>query len=201
MKPFTTFESTIAALPVANIDTDQIIPARFLKITTKEGLGQKLFHDWRYQEDGAPRIDFPLNRAEAIGAQVLVAGDNFGCGSSREHAPWALADAGFRAVVATSFADIFHQNALKNAVLPIQVAPEVQAKLISAGSGTRVKVDLEQQLLTLPDGSQVGFPVDPFRKRCLLLGVDELGYLLQFENEIAEYEARNPALLDTRQMA
>jgi len=201
MKPFTTFASAIVVLPMANIDTDQIIPARFLKITTKEGLGQKLFNDWRYQEDGSPRTDFPLNRPEAQGAQVLVAGDNFGCGSSREHAPWALADAGFRAVVSTSFADIFHQNALKNALLPIQVTPEVQAALIAAGSGARVKVDLENQLLTLPDGSQVSFPVEPFRKSCLLLGVDELGYLLQFEREIAEYEARNPAVLDTRRLA
>ncbi len=201
MKPFTTFASAIVVLPMANIDTDQIIPARFLKITTKEGLGQKLFNDWRYQEDGSPRADFPLNRPEARGAQVLVAGDNFGCGSSREHAPWALADAGFRAVVSTSFADIFHQNALKNALLPIQVMPEVQAALIAAGSAARVKVDLENQLLTLPDGSQISFPVEPFRKRCLLLGVDELGYLLQFEREIAEYEARNPAVLDTRRLA
>lgn len=201
MKPFTTFESPIAALPMANIDTDQIIPARFLKITTKEGLGEKLFNDWRYQEDGSPKADFPLNRPEAAGAQVLVAGDNFGCGSSREHAPWALADAGFRAVVSTSFADIFHQNALKNAVLPIKVVPEVQARLLAAGSGARVEVDLEHQRLTLPDGTQADFPVDPFRKRCLLLGVDELGYLQQFEREIADYEAAHPAALDTRQRA
>jgi 3-isopropylmalate/(R)-2-methylmalate dehydratase small subunit len=197
MKPFTTFESPIAVLPVANVDTDQIIPARFLKITTKEGLGLKLFNDWRYQEDGSPKVDFILNRPEAKGAQVLVAGDNFGCGSSREHAPWALADAGFRAVVSTSFADIFHQNALKNAVLPIKIAPEVHAKLLATSSGARVNVDLENQTLTLPDGTKAEFPVDPFRKRCLLLGVDELGYLLQFEKEIAAYEAKNPAVLDT----
>jgi len=198
MKPFTAFESVIAVLPMANVDTDQIIPARFLKITTKEGLGQKLFNDWRYQEDGTPKPDFPLNRLEAAGAQVLVAGDNFGCGSSREHAPWALADAGFRAVVSTSFADIFHQNALKNAVLPIQVEAGALARLMAAGSGARVKVDLERQELTLPDGTRTAFPVDPFRKRCLLLGVDELGYLLQFEREIAAYEAQNPPVLDTR---
>jgi 3-isopropylmalate/(R)-2-methylmalate dehydratase small subunit len=197
MKPFTPFESPIAVLPMANIDTDQIIPARFLKITTKEGLGLKLFNDWRYREDGTPKEDFLLNRPEAQGAQVLVAGDNFGCGSSREHAPWALADAGFRAVVSTSFADIFHQNALKNSVLPIKVAPEVQARLLAAGSGARVKVDLEHQRLTLPDGTQAEFPVDPFRKRCLLLGVDELGYLRQFEPEIAAYETAHPAGLDT----
>ena len=201
MKPFTTFESTVAVLPQANIDTDQIIPARFLKITTKEGLGLRLFNDWRYQEDGAPKADFALNRPEAKGAQVLVAGDNFGCGSSREHAPWALADAGFLAVVSTSFAEIFHQNALKNALLPIKVTPDIHGKLLTAGSGARVKVDLEHQFLTLPDGSQADFPMDPFRKRCLLLGVDELGYLLQFEQEIAAYEARNPAVLDTRKKA
>lgn len=200
MKPFTTFESPIAVLPLANIDTDQIIPARFLKITTKEGLGGKLFNDWRHDKDGSPKADFPLNRPEAKGAQVLVTGANFGCGSSREHAPWALVDAGFRAVIATSFADIFHQNALKNALLPIQVTPEVYAKLL-AGSGARVKVELENQTLTLPDGTKADFPVDPFRKRCLLLGVDELGYLLQFEQEIAAYETRNPAVLDTRQKA
>ena len=129
---------------------------------------------------------------------MLVAGDNFGCGSSREHAPWALADAGFRAVVSTSFADIFHQNSLKNAVLPIKVEPGVLARLTAAGSGARVKVDLEGQELTLADGSRAHFPVDPFRKRCLLLGVDELGYLLQFEQEIAQYEDRHPATLDTR---
>lgn len=198
MKPFTVFESTLAVLPVANIDTDQIIPARFLKITTKEGLGLQLFHDWRCREDGAPKADFPLNRPEAEGAQVLVAGDNFGCGSSREHAPWALADAGFRAVVSTSFADIFQQNALKNALLPIKVEPEVQARLVAAGSGARVKVDLENQTLILPDGSRAEFPMEPFRKRCLLLGVDELGYLLQFEGEIAAYEASHPAPFDTR---
>jgi 3-isopropylmalate/(R)-2-methylmalate dehydratase small subunit len=198
MKPFTTFESPIAVLPQANVDTDQIIPARFLKITTKEGLGLKLFHDWRYRPDGTPQPDFLLNRPEAQGAQVLVAGENFGCGSSREHAPWALADAGFRAVVSTSFADIFHQNALKNAVLPIKIAPEALARLLAAGSGARVKVDLEHQVLTLPDGTKAEFPVDPFRKHCLLLGVDELGYLLQFEQEITAYEAQHAAAFDTR---
>jgi 3-isopropylmalate/(R)-2-methylmalate dehydratase small subunit len=198
MKPFTAFESPIAVLPVANVDTDQIIPARFLKITTKEGLGLNLFHDWRYRPDGTPQPDFILNRPEAKDAQVLVAGDNFGCGSSREHAPWALADAGFRAVVSTSFADIFHQNALKNAVLPIQVAVDIHARLLAMPSGAPVKVDLEAQILTLPDGTRAGFPVDPFRKRCLLMGVDELGYLLQFETDIANYEHQHPSMFDTR---
>lgn len=198
MKPFKAFESAIAVLPMANIDTDQIIPARFLKITTREGLGRELFHDWRCLEDGSPRPGFPLDCPEARGAEVLVAGDNFGCGSSREHAPWALVDAGFRAVVSTSFADIFHQNALKNALLPIRVSPETLAALLAAGSGARVKVDLERQVLALPDGVEISFAVDPFRKRCLLLGVDELDYLRQFEQEIAAYEAGHPAAFDTR---
>jgi 3-isopropylmalate/(R)-2-methylmalate dehydratase small subunit len=198
MKPFTAFESALAVLPADNIDTDQIIPARFLKTTTKEGLGLQLFHDWRYAKDGAPRPEFPLNQPAAQGAEVLVAGDNFGCGSSREHAPWALTDAGYRAVVSTSFADIFHGNALKNGLLPIKVTPEVHARLVAAGSGARVKVDLEAQTLTLPDGASAGFPVDAFPKRCMLLGVDELGYLLQFEQEIGDYEKEHPAAFDTR---
>jgi 3-isopropylmalate/(R)-2-methylmalate dehydratase small subunit len=198
MKPFAAFESAIAVLPVDNVDTDQIIPARFLKTTTKEGLGLQLFHDWRYRQDGAPVADFPLNRPEAAGAAVLVAGDNFGCGSSREHAPWALADAGFRAVVSTSFADIFHGNALKNGLLPIKVPADVHQRLLAVGSGARVKVDLERQTLTLPDGQAVQFPVDAFPKRCMLLGVDELGYLLQFEKEIGGYEGAHPAHFDTR---
>ena len=198
MKPFKPFESRIAVLAADNIDTDQIIPARFLKTTTKEGLGLQLFHDWRYAADGAPQAGFPLNRPEAQGAEVLVAGDNFGCGSSREHAPWALSDGGYRAVVSTSFADIFHGNALKNGLLPIKVPAEAHRKLLEAGSGARVKVDLESQTLTLPDGSTVGFPVDAFPKRCLLMGVDELGYLLQFEEEIKAYENGHAAPFDTR---
>jgi 3-isopropylmalate/(R)-2-methylmalate dehydratase small subunit len=198
MKPFTAFASSIAVLAADNIDTDQIIPARFLKTTTKEGLGLQLFHDWRYGKDGAAKADFPLNQPAAAGAEVLVGGDNFGCGSSREHAPWALTDAGFRAVVATSFADIFYGNALKNALLPIKVPAEALAKLHAAGSGARVQVDLEAQTLTLPDGSSVAFPVDAFPKRCMLLGVDELGYLLQFEQEIGVFEAGRVAPYDTR---
>ena len=159
MKPIITFESPIAVLPVDNVDTDQIIPARFLKTTTKEGLGLQLFYDWRYQKDGSPKADFWLNKREAKGAEVLVAGDNFGCGSSREHAPWALTDAGFRAVISTSFADIFFGNSLKNGLLPIKVSAEVHAKLLAAGSGARVKVDLENQTLTLGDGSSTSFPL------------------------------------------
>nr|WP_320134083.1 3-isopropylmalate dehydratase small subunit [uncultured Holophaga sp.] len=196
MNPFTTFESPIAVLPVDNIDTDQIIPARFLKTTTKAGLGKAAFSDWRYDAEGQPRPDFVLNQVP--GVQVLVAGDNFGCGSSREHAPWALTDYGFRAVVSTSFADIFFGNALKNGLLPIKVTPEIHAKLMGQGSGTKVRVDLENQVLTLADGTLVAFPVDPFSKQCMLLGVDELGYLLQFEADIAGYETSHAAAYDTR---
>ena len=198
MKPFTIIESSIAVLPVDNIDTDQIIPARFLKTTTKEGLGLQVFHDWRYEKDGAPKAEFPLNQPAAKGAEVLIAGDNFGCGSSREHAPWALTDAGFRAVVSTSFADIFFGNSLKNSLLPIKVPADVHQKLLAAGSGAKVKVDLENQTLTCPDGTTTSFPVDAFPKRCMLMGVDELGYLLQFEQEIATFEATHPAPFDTR---
>jgi len=198
MNPFTPFESSIVLLPVDNVDTDQIIPARFLKTTTKEGLGKAVFSDWRYDAAGQPRPDFALNQPSAQGAQVLVAGDNFGCGSSREHAPWALTDFGLRAVVSTSFADIFFGNALKNGLLPIKVSPEVHASLLVAGSGARVKVDLEAQTLTLPDGTLTQFPVDAFSKRCLLLGVDELGYLEQFAEEIAQYEVGHKAPYDTR---
>jgi 3-isopropylmalate/(R)-2-methylmalate dehydratase small subunit len=198
MKPFTTFESSIALLPVDNIDTDQIIPARFLKTTTKAGLGLNAFADWRYNKDGSAKPGFPLNQSAAAGAEVLVAGDNFGCGSSREHAPWALTDAGYRAVISTSFADIFYGNSLKNGLLPIKVDAAIHAKLLTAGSGAKVKVDLEHQTLTLPDGTSTTFPVDPFSKNCMLMGVDELGYLLKFEKEIAEYESKHPAAYDTR---
>lgn len=198
MKPFTTFESSIAVLPVDNIDTDQIIPARFLKTTTKAGLGLNVFADWRYEKDGTAKAEFALNQPAAQGAEVLIAGDNFGCGSSREHAPWALTDGGYRAVVSTSFADIFYGNSLKNGLLPIKVSADVHKQLLAAGSGAKVKVDLENQTLTLPDGSTTTFPVDAFPKRCMLLGVDELGYLLQFEKEIAEYEAKHSATYDTR---
>ena len=198
MKSFTTIESAIAVLPVDNIDTDQIIPARFLKTTTKVGLGFQLFYDWRYEKDGEPKAEFPLNQSAAQGAEVLIAGDNFGCGSSREHAPWALTDAGFRAVVSTSFADIFFGNSLKNSLLPIKVPADVHQKLLAAGSGARVKIDLESQTLTCPDGTTTTFPVDAFPKRCMLLGVDELGYLLQFEEEIKAFEAKHTARFDTR---
>jgi 3-isopropylmalate/(R)-2-methylmalate dehydratase small subunit len=183
------WESAFVILPIDNIDTDQIIPARFLKTTSKAGLGDQLFYDWRYDASGAPKTDFVLNQPDAVRAHVLVAGDNFGCGSSREHAPWALAQFGFRAVVSTSFADIFRQNALKNGLLPIVVPADVHAALI-ASPGSIVKIDLEAQTLTLVDGRSVEFPIDPFAKRCLLDGVDELGYILQQSAAIDSYEQR-----------
>jgi 3-isopropylmalate dehydratase, small subunit len=198
---FTPFESRLVALPVDNIDTDQIIPARFLKTISKEGLGDQLFYDWRYDAEGNPKPDFILNQPEAKTAQVLLAGDNFGCGSSREHAPWALTQYGFRAIISTSFADIFRQNALKNSLLPIIVPRDVHARLfeiVGKDPQARVKVDLASQTLTLPDGSSVEFPVDAFAKHCLLEGIDELGYILQQEAAIAAYESQRAIKLDTR---
>jgi 3-isopropylmalate/(R)-2-methylmalate dehydratase small subunit len=191
MEPIKSFTSTVVVLPIENIDTDQIIPARFLKVTNKAGLGDALFSDWRYNEDGSPKADFILNFPESKGAQVLFAGDNFGCGSSREHAPWALVGYGFRAVISTFFADIFQNNSLKNGLLPIVVSPEVHRKLqasLQADPKAQVTVDLEHQALTLPDGETVTFPIDPFAKHCLLNGVDQLGFLVSAEDEIAAYE-------------
>ena len=193
MIPFTNFESRMVKLPLNNVDTDQIIPARFLKTTSKQGLDQQLFNDWRYDPAGNPNPDFVLNRPESQGVQVLLAGDNFGCGSSREHAPWALTQWGFRAVISTSFADIFQQNSLKNSLLPIVVPPDVHAELFAAGPGAIVKIDLPNQKLTTPAGRVVAFPVDAFSKHCLTKGVDELGYILEQSPEIAAYEASPPA--------
>jgi 3-isopropylmalate/(R)-2-methylmalate dehydratase small subunit len=183
------FDSAYVVMPIDNIDTDQIIPARFLKTISKSGLGDQLFNDWRYDAAGAPNPDFVLNRPEAAAAQVLVAGDNFGCGSSREHAPWALTQFGFKAVISTSFADIFKQNSLKNGLLPIVVPRDVHTRLLAAPNAV-VTVDLETQTLTLADGTAVEFPIDAFSKHCLLNGVDELGYIMQQEPAIAAYEAR-----------
>jgi len=191
------FASRLVPLAVNNIDTDQIIPARFLKTTTKEGLDQQLFYDWRYDEQGGPKPDFILNQPRARGAQILVAGDNFGCGSSREHAPWALTQFGFRAVISTSFADIFRQNALKNSLLPIVVPHDVHAELLAADPETQVTIDLSAQTLTLPDGRGVPFPVDEFAKHCLLEGVDELGYILKNEAAIAAFEALHRSPVST----
>jgi 3-isopropylmalate/(R)-2-methylmalate dehydratase small subunit len=183
-------ESRTVVIPRENIDTDQIIPGRFLKVTDKKGLGKALFCDWRYEKDGTtPRPDFVLNRPEAKGCTILVAGDNFGCGSSREHAPWALTDYGIRAVISTRIADIFKNNALKNGLVPIVLEPAAHAKLVAA-PGASVRVDLGAQTVTLPDGSAATFPIDGFAKYCLMNGVDELGFLLSQEESIAAFEAR-----------
>jgi len=189
MDKITTFTSRTVLLPVENVDTDQIIPARFLKATSKVGLGTKLFADWRFAADGTPKPDFVLNQPAAAGASVLVAGDNFGCGSSREHAPWALYDYGFRAVVSTSIADIFRSNSLKNGLLPIVVDAAAHAKLLAA-PGAEVTVSVADQTLTLPDGAKVTFPIDPFARYCLLHGVDELEFLLSQGDAIAAFETR-----------
>jgi 3-isopropylmalate/(R)-2-methylmalate dehydratase small subunit len=196
MIKFTAFESRLVPLPIDNIDTDQIIPARFLKTISKDGLGDQLFCDWRYEADGKPKPDFILNKPEAKAAEILLAGDNLGCGSSREHAPWALTQYGFRAVISTSFADIFRQNALKNSLLPIVVPREVHAELFANPSAI-VKVDLAAQTLALPGGRAVEFPVDAFAKHCLLEGIDELGYILQQAPAIAAFEAAHPAPINT----
>jgi 3-isopropylmalate/(R)-2-methylmalate dehydratase small subunit len=200
MKPFTNFESRVVPLPINDIDTDQIIPARFLKTTSKQGLDRQLFNDWRYDAQGHPKPDFILNQPRGRNAQVLLAGDNFGCGSSREHAPWALTQFGFRAVISTSFADIFKQNSLKNSLLPIVVPPNVHAELfaaLDANPDATVKVDLAAQILTTPGGRKVEFPVDSFSKHCLVEGVDELGYILSHEADIAAFEARRVGSVNT----
>jgi 3-isopropylmalate/(R)-2-methylmalate dehydratase small subunit len=202
MKKFTKFESRLLPFPIDNIDTDQIIPARFLKTITKEGLDKQLFNDWRYDAEGNPKPDFILNQPQAKGVEVLLAGDNFGCGSSREHAPWALTQFGFRAVISTSFADIFKGNSLKNSLLPIVVPADVHSalfKAVEADPNVQVTVDLVSQTLTLPDGRQVQFPVDEFSKQCLLEGVDELGYILKQEPAIAAFEAKRLGTLNTLQ--
>jgi len=189
MDPIRTFQSKTVVLPIENIDTDQIIPARFLKVTSKVGIGAHLFADWRYDGAGSQKADFVLNRPEAAGAKILVAGDNFGCGSSREHAPWALYDFGFRAVISTSIADIFRNNSLKNGLIPVVVDPATHAKLLAA-PGATVTISVEDKTVTLPDGSQVSFPIDPFARYCLLQGVDELEFLLSQDKEITAFEAR-----------
>ncbi|MEO8212205.1 MAG: 3-isopropylmalate dehydratase small subunit, partial [Myxococcales bacterium] len=187
MEPIRTFQSKTVLLPIENVDTDQIIPARFLKVTSKIGIGANLFADWRYDAAGNPKPDFILNRPEAKDARVLVAGDNFGCGSSREHAPWALLDYGFRAIVSTSIADIFRSNSLKNGLLPIVVPPEVHQRLLAA-PGMQVTVSLDAQTITLADGTSAKFPIDPFARYCLMNGQDELDFLLNQEAEITKFE-------------
>jgi 3-isopropylmalate/(R)-2-methylmalate dehydratase small subunit len=199
MEPITAFTSKVIPLPVDNVDTDQIIPARFLKAIDKSGMGDNLFADWRYEADGTPKPDFVLNRPEMTGRMVLLAGDNFGAGSSREHAPWALVGYGIRAVLSTSFADIFKGNALKNGLLPIVVDQATSDRLfamLEADPDTEVTVDLERQVVTVP-GGEVEFTVDPFSRSMLLQGTDELGYLLGHDEQIAAYEAAHPARIDT----
>ena len=187
MEPIRTFESRTVVLPFTNIDTDQIIPARFLTTTTKEGLGHKAFADWRYDAAGAPKSDFVLNSPGAQDCSVLVAGRNFGCGSSREHAPWALLDFGFRAVISTEIADIFRSNSLKNGLLPI-VVDEQSHQWLLQNPGANVRIDLEATTVHLPNGQSVRFPIEGFARYCLLNGIDELGFLLQREDAIAAYE-------------
>ena len=192
MAQFTKLTSRVMPLPVNDIDTDQIIPAQFLKVTDKNGLADALFFNWRYNDDKTPNTDFIINKPESDGCQILLAGDNFGCGSSREHAPWALTAYGFRAVISTSFADIFRNNSLKNGLIPIIVDEETHKMLfdyLEEVPNAEFTVDLESQTLSFESGS-VQFPIDPFNKTCLLNGVDELGYIMGFEKEIAEFEAR-----------
>ena len=193
------FTSTYVVLPVDNIDTDQIIPARFLKTIERTGLGGTAFYDWRYHADGTPNAAFPLNRPEAEGAQVLVAGRNFGCGSSREHAVWALLGVGFRAIVSTEFADIFRGNALANGLLPIQVDAFVVERLAAAAreQSPDVTVDLDSQTLIMPDGDAVQFPIAPFAKHCLLHGIDDLDFLLAAGGEVSAYESSHVPRVST----
>ena len=206
MKTFSQLTSRVVPLVVDNIDTDQIIPARFLKVTGKTGLGEVLFCDWRYDGEvpnldaaagATTRSDFPLNNPHHVGAQILLAGDNFGCGSSREHAPWALTGWGFRAIISTSFADIFQSNALKNSLLPVEVNPATQEELVrltEAKDGFILTIDLPSQTIRLPDGRAIEFPVDAFAKRCLIEGIDQLSYLLEREDQITSYEEARRAL-------
>jgi 3-isopropylmalate/(R)-2-methylmalate dehydratase small subunit len=188
MKPIHLIRSRTVVLPVENVDTDQIIPARFLVTTTREGLGKGLFADWRRERDGRPKAGFPLDQPEAAGATVLVAGRNFGCGSSREHAVWALQAAGFQAVVSPAFADIFRANALKNGLVPVLV-DDATADWLIANPGAEITIDLETSTVALPNGKSVKFPLEPFARYCLMNGVDELGFLLSKHAEIAAFEA------------
>jgi 3-isopropylmalate/(R)-2-methylmalate dehydratase small subunit len=198
MDKFVHLTAIAAPLNVANVDTDKIIPARFLKTIKRSGLGKSLFADMRYNADGAEKPEFVLNQEKYRKAEILIAGDNFGCGSSREHAPWALLDFGIRCVIAPSFADIFHGNCFKNGILPIALPEDVVAKLMddaSLGTNARLTVDLERQVVVRPNGEEIAFEVDPFRKHCLLGGLDDIGLTLQHANAIDAYEAAQPAWL------
>jgi len=190
VEPLKVVRSRTVVLAATNIDTDQIIPARFLTTTTRAGLGRHLFTDWRYAPDGTPRPEFALNRPEAAGCSILVAGRNFGCGSSREHAPWALVDYGIRAVVSTEIADIFRSNALKNGLLPV-VVDEATSRWLIDHPGADVTIDVETTTIALPGGASVGFPLESFARFCLLNGVDELGFLLERVPQIEAFEAND----------
>jgi 3-isopropylmalate/(R)-2-methylmalate dehydratase small subunit len=200
MEPFTKLTSRVVPFPHNDIDTDIIVPARFLKVTDKAGMDQYLFRDWRFDKAGNPLPDFILNQPRAKGCQILLTGRNFGTGSSREHAPWALVAYGFRAVISTSFADIFRGNSLKNGLLPVEVPAVAHAELfriINAGPNAELTIDLAAQTLTLPGGKSVSFPIDGFSKKCLLAGVDQLGYLMRQEPHIRAYEASHPSPIRT----
>lgn len=191
MEAIKRIRSRTVVLPTRDIDTDQIIAARFLTTTTRDGLGQSLFYDLRFDVDGQPKPDFPLNRAAADGCEILVAGRNFGCGSSREHAPWALLDYGIRAIVSTEIADIFRNNALKNGLVPVVVDDRTHAWLLE-NPGVELTVDVEASTLGLPDGRTVAFPIESFARHCLLHGIDQLGYLRQHEKTIQRFEESRP---------
>jgi 3-isopropylmalate/(R)-2-methylmalate dehydratase small subunit len=202
MEAFRSFASKVVPLPAENVDTDQIVPARYLKVTDKLGLAEALFRDWRFEEDGSKKEPrFVIDRPEMEGRRILLAGDNFGCGSSREHAPWALRSWGIQAIFSTSFADIFQNNALKNGVLPITVDPETLGRLfdlLEQDPDAELRIDLAEQGVLLPDGTTIDFDVDPFAKMMLLAGTDEIGYVLAKDAEIAAWEAVHPPRVDTR---
>jgi len=200
-EPYTTFSSRLIPLPAENVDTDQIIPARFLKTTEKSGLASALFNDWRYLPDGSPNPDFVLNKPEMQGRQVLLVGDNFGAGSSREHAPWALTAWGIKAIISTSYADIFQNNSMKNGLLPIVVDSATHQRItqmLDADPDAGVTVDLSELGLMLPDGSTVDFVVDPFARQMMLAGTDEIGWVMQRSDAILAWEAIHPGRVDTR---
>ena len=200
-KPYTMFTSKVVPLDAENVDTDQIVPARYLKVTDKAGLAEALFRDWRFAEDGSLKDPpFVLDQPGMAGRRILLVGDNFGAGSSREHAPWALTAWGIRAILSTSYADIFRSNSLKNGILPIVVDPATHVRLfelLAAQPDAELTVDLAEQGVLLPDGTTIDFEIDPFAKRMILAGTDELGYLLSKEAEIAAWEAAHPPRVDT----
>jgi 3-isopropylmalate/(R)-2-methylmalate dehydratase small subunit len=200
-EPFVVFTSKVVPLPAENVDTDQVVPARYLKVTDKAGLAEALFRDWRFNEDGSLREPpFVLDQPEMAGRRILLVGDNFGAGSSREHAPWALTAWGIRVILSTSFADIFRNNSLKNGVLPIVVDPATHARLfelLAADPDAQLTVDLAEQGILLPDGTTIDFDIDPFAKRMILAGTDELGYLLAKQPDIDAWEASHPARVNT----